>query len=97
MEKDAATEQGEVTRMRFEDKIRCLALLFDFSVTSWIRSRKSYAAVGACSDSSHVIGLAVDVVLDDVTETRQFTRRAVKLGLHTLIQDEFIHVQEPRS
>jgi len=83
--------------MRFEDKIRCLALLFDLSVTSWIRSRAHNSNLGGVSDSRHLLGLAVDIVLDDNRETADFRIHAVSLGLQVIHEPDHLHVQEPRE
>jgi len=83
--------------MRFEDKIRCLAMLFRFSVTSWIRSRKRNDDVGGVADSRHLIGLAVDVVLDDGMQRGEFIVHADMLNLDVIIEGDHLHVQEPRA
>ena len=83
--------------MRFEDKIRCLALLFDLSVTSWIRSRRRNAALAGVVDSRHLLGLAVDIVLDDTSVVDQFQKHAANLGLQVIIESDHLHVQEPRQ
>jgi hypothetical protein len=83
--------------MRFEDKIRCLGLLFDFSITSWIRSKKRNAQIGGVIDSRHLLGLAVDCVLDDGMEKPEFIKHCVNLGLQPIEEGDHIHVQEPRS
>ena len=82
--------------MRFEDKIRCLALCFNLSVTSWIRSRKRNADVGGVADSRHLLGLAVDVVLDDPGTREHFTKMATQLKLEVIDEGNHLHVQEPR-
>jgi len=83
--------------MRFEDKIRCLALLFDLSVTSWIRSREHNRSLDGVADSRHLLGLAVDIVLDDFRETADFRIHAVSLGLQVFHEVDHLHVQEPRQ
>jgi len=82
--------------MRFEDKIRCLALLFELSVTSWIRSKSRNAAVGGAANSRHLLGLAVDVVLDDPGARVFFESHAKTLGLQVIDEGDHLHVQEPR-
>jgi uncharacterized protein YcbK (DUF882 family) len=83
--------------MRFEDKIRLLAVLFPLSVTSWLRSRKHNEQVGGVTNSRHLLGLAVDVVLDDTTQTAEFRVLAIQLGLQVIIEEDHVHVQEPRQ
>ncbi len=83
--------------MRFEDKIRLLAVLFPLSVTSWIRSRKHNTAVGGVPTSRHLFGLAVDVVFDEGVDTRDFNLLASQIGLEVVVEGDHLHVQEPRS
>ena len=83
--------------MRFEDKIRCLALLFPLSVTSWLRSRKHNAQVGGVANSQHLSRSAVDIVLDDTNQTAEFTTWASQNHLQVIIEGDHLHVQEPRT
>jgi uncharacterized protein YcbK (DUF882 family) len=83
--------------MRFEDKIRLLAVLYPLSVTSWLRSRKHNGQVGGVADSRHLLGLAVDVVLDDTNQVAEFHSQAATLGLQVIIEGDHLHVQEPRQ
>jgi len=83
--------------MRFEDKIRCLGLLCNFSVTSWIRSPNHNAALGGVPTSRHLMGLAVDVVFDNPADAPGFQEAALTLGLQVLFEGDHLHVQEPRS
>ena len=83
--------------MRFEDKIRCLGLLFRFNVTSWIRSWDSGFDPGAELHAQHRLGLAVDVVLKDGMDAPEFIKRSLELGLEPLVLGDHIHVQEPRG
>jgi uncharacterized protein YcbK (DUF882 family) len=81
--------------MRFEDKIRCLAMLYPISVTSWIRSRKHNEEVGGATNSSHLIGLAVDVVLPATVDKLFFFRDAQRLDLVVRNEVDHIHLQDP--
>jgi hypothetical protein len=83
--------------MRFEDKIRLLAILFPLSVTSWLRSRKHNAQVGGVANSQHLAGVAVDVVLDDTNQTAEFINWAQQQHLQVIVEGDHLHVQEPRS
>ncbi len=83
--------------MRFEDKIRLLAVIFPFSVTSWLRSRRHNESVGGVKDSRHLLGLAVDVVFDPGVDTADFQLLATGLGLEVIVEGDHLHVQEPRS
>ena len=82
--------------MRFEDKIRLLAVLYPLSVTSWLRSRKHNGQVGGVADSRHLLGLAVDVVLDNTNDTMDFELMAKGIGLQVIAEGDHLHVQEPR-
>lgn len=83
--------------MRFEDKIRLLAILFPLSVTSWLRSRKHNAQVGGVANSQHLTGEAVDIVLDDTNQTAEFQTWALRNGLQVIIEGDHLHVQQPRG
>lgn len=83
--------------MRFTDKILTLAVRFDFSVTSWIRSPERNATVGGVADSRHLYGLAVDVVLDRGADRPAFEAAAKTLGLQVIFEEDHLHVQEPRK
>lgn len=83
--------------MRFEDKIRMLAVVFRLSVTSWLRSRKHNAQVGGVGDSRHLLGLAVDIVLDNTNDTAEFQEFAKQVGLQVIVEGDHLHVQEPRQ
>jgi len=83
--------------MRFEDKIRLLAVLFPLSVTSWLRSRKYNAQVGAVANSPHLLGLAVDIVLDNQNDRADFELMAKGIGLLVIHEGDHLHVQEPRA
>ena len=82
--------------MQFEDKIRALAIYYDLSVTSWIRSRKRNLAVGGVNNSRHLFGFAVDVVLDDLALTEQFVADANRIGLEVIQEGDHLHVQDNR-
>jgi hypothetical protein len=82
--------------MRFEDKIRCLGLLFRFNVTSWIRCNDTGFRDRDELTSQHRLGLAVDVVLGDGMDAPGFVGRALELGLEAMVHGDHIHVEEPR-
>lgn len=83
--------------MRFEDKIRAAALVYPLSVTSWIRSKSRNEALGGVSDSRHLAGLAVDVVLDSALDGAGFQSLCVALDLQVISESDHFHVQEPRG
>lgn len=82
--------------MDFPAKVLYLATAFNLSITSWIRSRKRNDAVGGVSDSRHLVGLAVDVVLDAGESREGFLRECKALGLQVIDEKDHLHVQEPR-
>lgn len=70
-----------------------LSVEFDLSVTSWIRTRARNHKVGGMPHSLHMMGLAVDVVLDNETDTMLFLSKARSLGLIALDERDHIHLQ----
>lgn len=81
----------------FAQQIAMLAAAFDLSVTSWWRSHKRNKAVGGKDDSRHLVGLAVDIVLDEGQDAVAFVKLAVALGLEVLAEGDHYHVQAPRQ
>ena len=57
--------QEPTTCSAFPVAIMQLSQEVPFSVTSWIRTPKRNGLVGGVSNSKHLRGLAVDIVLDD--------------------------------
>ncbi len=80
--------------MRFEDKIRSLLLGYPGSVTSWIRSPSRNKLVGGAVNSKHLIGLAIDIVLDNPADNFAFIQTAQSMGLWTLDEGDHVHVHE---
>lgn len=80
--------------MRFEDKLAILRALHPISVTSWFRTRAHNTAVGGVPNSKHLLGLAVDVVLDTSGYREQLMVDAGRLGLWALDEGDHIHLQE---
>lgn len=81
--------------MRFEDKVRALLMLCDGRVTSWIRSKWSNDNVGGAKNSMHMVGLAVDIVLDDrASDLELFKQMAARLKLFLLDETDHIHIHE---
>lgn len=77
----------------FIHAVLCLGLRFDFSVTSWLRSKERNKAVGGSRDSNHMTAMAVDVVLDGGEDTISFKLTANKLGLKALDEGDHLHLQ----
>jgi len=82
--------------MRFEDKIARLKANYDFSVTSWWRSKKHNTAVGGVPTSRHLVGLAVDIVLDKADDISALKQTASEIGLQVIDETDHLHIQEPR-
>jgi len=80
--------------MRFTNKIEALAAAFPLSITSWYRSTSRNKKVGGTETSFHLLGLAVDVVLDSEKDKHQFLALAKRLKLWTLDERDHVHVQE---
>ena len=81
--------------MDFLHKILHLSCRFNFSVTSWIRSPKHNEKVGGVRNSMHLLGLAVDVILDDWSETDVFIKACKRIGLLAITEGDHIHIQIP--
>ena len=77
-------------RFDFVRKIFILGDEFDFSITSWKRTLKRNIMVGSKfpGTSKHLIWLAMDIVLDDITKKDSFLKRVKELGLHYI--DEYL-------
>ncbi len=82
--------------MRFEDKVRAILFVCPGSVTSWIRSPSRNKLVGGATNSRHLLGLAVDIVLDDrASDLAIFKKCAEQLDLWLLDETDHIHIHEP--
>ncbi len=77
----------------FSTQIVTLGLRYSFSVTSWIRSGARNRRVGGNPNSRHLLGLAVDVVLDRPADTKVFMSDCRRLGLRAIDEGDHIHVQ----
>ena len=85
---------NDITDMQsFTSAITTLAIEFDLSVTSWIRSASRNADVGGVTNSLHLCGLVVDIVLDDRSQISVFIKRAERFGLRVLNEGTHLHVQ----
>ena len=70
-----------------------LRVEFAFSVTSWIRSEIRNKEVGGLATSYHLLGLAVDVVLDSPADKAGFIKDAKRLGLDVIDEGDHVHVE----
>lgn len=64
------------------------------SVTSWIRTKKHNAEVGGKDTSLHLLGLAVDVVLDNIGDGPLLEGLCSRYGLHFLKETDHYHIQD---
>lgn len=81
--------------LTFVSGIYTLAVRYDFSITSWIRSSKRNKQVGGSQNSRHLLGLAVDIILDNPTDLRDFIKDAELLRLKVIDEKTHLHVQLP--
>lgn len=79
--------------MKFASDINYLAIKYSFSVTSWFRTDKRNKLVGGVNGSYHLFGLAVDIVLDDITERSEFIKDCKSIGLKVVPEIDHIHIQ----
>ncbi len=77
----------------FSTKIVTLSIRHRMSVTSWIRSVSRNARVGGAANSRHMLGLAVDIVLDRDQDLEMFLSDCRRLGLRAIDEGDHIHVQ----
>lgn len=84
-----------MSALEFAERILQLAVVVDFSVTSWIRSAARNQAVGGVPHSRHRDGCAVDVVLDRREDEPLLRRFVERLGLRVLDEGDHLHL-EPR-
>ena len=75
------------------DAINYLRADFNFSVTSWWRTPKRNKDVGGKSNSRHLVGLGMDIILDDAAQTQEFIKAAKGYRLLAINEGDHIHVQ----
>ena len=78
---------------KFVDAVITLQAEFEFSVTSWFRSKKRNKGVGGSDDSFHLCGLGIDCVLDLPDVKDLFVKRARRLGLDAIDEGDHIHLE----
>jgi len=74
-------------------RITALKCRFNFSVSSWFRSKRRNKYVGGVDDSMHLLGLAVDVFLDDKEDLQAFKQACWRLKLKCLDEGDHLHIQ----
>jgi len=77
----------------FLEKVVLLRVLVPFSVTSWIRTPKRNQAIGGHPRSWHLMGLAVDVVLDNPEDTDRLVEAARRFGLDVVVEEDHVHLE----
>jgi len=80
----------------FFERIRCLCALYSASVTSWGRTDARNKMVGGGEASYHRIRrgmLAVDLVLDDMTQSKLLVEAGRKLGLDMIDEGDHVHAE----
>ena len=82
-----------MTLFNFVANLFLLHGLFPFSVTSWIRSAKRNKEVGGLATSYHLLGLAVDVVLDNPADKARFIKEAKRLGFDAIDEGDHVHLE----
>ena len=81
--------------MEFRLAVMTLAQRHRFSETSGLRTAKRNKAVGGNKNSRHLLGLAVDVVLDDMGKgpREALIADARRMGLVAVYEGDHIHLQ----
>ena len=72
-----------------------LHMRYSFTETSGHRTPGRNAMVGGHPNSRHLLGLAVDVILDDDIQLGPFINDAERLGLKVIPETDHIHIQVP--
>ena len=77
---------------RFLSAVLALCIAFRFSVTSWIRTPKRNVEVGGSMRSNHLMGLAVDIVIES-PDIDGFILFAKRLGLKVIKERDHYHLE----
>ena len=87
-----------MTRRRFHDIVDTLHLRYQFSETSGHRTVVRNAAVGGHPNSRHLLGMAQDIVLDDMVPglIALLTADAERMGIMAIYEGNHIHLQDTR-
>ena len=78
---------------QFAYRLQTLAVEFNYSVTSWFRSKARNKDVGGNAESFHLSGLGADCVLDSADDKPAFMKRARRLGLDAIDEGDHIHLE----
>ena len=86
-------KKEQVKFIDFTTAVLVLHGFLPFSVTSWIRSQKRNKEVGGIAASYHLLGLAVDVVLDNPADNARFISAAKQIGLDAIDEGDHVHLE----
>ena len=89
----APTTAKSDTVMEFASKIHKISECVPLSVTSWHRSEERNRLVGGHPHSKHLVGLGMDVVLDNPEDIKYFIRRLDDMNLEYRNEGDHIHIQ----
>jgi len=77
----------------FIEAVLHLKLKYEFSITSWGRTRKRNTLIKGTPGSNHLLWLAVDIILDDMKKNVDFEKDADRLGLMAIYEQDHYHLQ----
>lgn len=81
----------------FWEKIERIRQEVKMSATSSFRTSKRNGAVGGKINSKHLQNLAVDVILDSVTDAERLKFLCKREGLFLLDEKDHYHIQVPKN
>ncbi len=84
-----------MTVVDFVLRLTTLRVHYPFSVTSWYRTPERNVIVGGHPQSRHLLGLAVDVVVDDARRVPALLDDARRAGLTAVDEGDHVHIQVP--
>lgn len=87
------SSDGVVELVGFTLRLRDLAAMCPYSVTSWRRTVRHNVEVGGSPRSLHLDGLAVDCVPDKGVSKEALFSFVHKAGLYGVIEADHVHVQ----
>ncbi len=79
----------------YQERRRCLCLIFDASTTSGVRTKKRNSSLkGSAKTSTHMLkyGFADDLVPDDLSRIPEMARVARKLELFAKVYRNHLHI-----
>lgn len=85
-----------MSRLEFRAVVDQLRWAIPFSETSGIRTRKRNREVGGTELSAHLVGLGVDLVLDDEADFPTLSQLGRGFGLDVVAGEGYVHL-EPQS